>query len=525
MHGPYNRLTKLARGIIAGVPVERRELLKAGLSLPLLGGLGTLGAVVSASAATGGFNADTVAALARRLAGRAYQPPDTTLPETLRIGYDQYRDIRFDPAQAIWRNDGLPFQLQLFHRGFLFPNRVDISLVQNGSASALVYSPQLFDFKNMPAPEGGDLGFAGFRIHTPMNRADYFDELCAFLGASYFRAVAKGQGYGLSARGLALGSGDPGPEEFPLFKQFWIERPAAGADHIVVHALLDSPSAAAAFRFAIKPGAETVFDVQMRLYPRVTLTRAGIAPLTSMFEFDAGDRVGVDDFRPAVHDSDGLAMLNGRDEQLWRPLRNPASVQISGFEDRNPRGFGLMQRKRGFADYADTEAGYQRRPSLWVEPRGDWGAGAVTLVEIPTADEYHDNIVAFWRPAVALVAGREYRFDYRLHWCDNHNWQRELAVVAMTRIGAAPQAGARLVVLDLAGGRLAGLTAAAKVEADVWASNGRIANPVAYANPETGGWRLSFEFTPDSNSDVELHARAQDARGPLSETWLYRWTP
>lgn len=505
--------------------MERRELLKAGLSLPLLGGCGTLGAIATATAADGAFGADTVAALARQLAASAYRPPDTSLPETLQVGYDQYRDIRFDPAQALWRGDGLPFQLQFFHRGFLFPNRVDVSLVENGAATALAYSPQLFDFKNMPAPEGGDLGFAGFRIHTPLNRPDYYDELCAFLGASYFRAVAKGLGYGLSARGLALGSGDPGPEEFPLFKRFWIERPAAGAGHIVVHALLDSPSAAAAFRFAITPGVETVFDVRMRLYPRVTLSRAGIAPLTSMFEFDAGDRVGVDDYRPAVHDSDGLAMLNGRDEQLWRPLRNPAGVQISGFEDRNPRGFGLMQRKRSYTDYADTEARYQNRPSLWVEPRGDWGAGAVTLVEIPTADEYHDNIVAFWRPAAPLAAGREYRFDYRLHWCRDHSWQPELAVVAMTRIGAAPQPGTRLVVMELAGGRLAKLPVSAKVDADVWASNGRIANPVIYANPETGGWRLSFEFTPAGERDVELHARAQDARGPLSETWLYRWTP
>jgi glucans biosynthesis protein len=506
------------------VHVQRRELLKAGLSLPFLGPWAALAAQGATTARTAGFTPATVVELARKLAASAYRPADTRLPPALQVGYDQYRDIRFNPAQAVWREQDLPFQLQMFHRGFLFPHRVELNLVQDGRASPLVYSPRQFDFQNQPVPAEADLGFAGFRIHHPLNRAEYFDELCTFLGASYFRAVPRGLNYGLSARGLALGSGDAGAEEFPLFTRFWIEQPAAGADQIVVHALMDSPSVAGAFRFVIRPGAETVFDVQTRLFPRVTLHRAGIAPLTSMFQFDAGDRVGVDDYRSAVHDSDGLAMLNGRGEQLWRALRNPPGLQVSGFQDSHPRGFGLMQRKRDFSAYADLEAHYERRPSLWVEPRGDWGAGEVTLVEIPTADEYHDNIVAFWRPAAPLQAGREYRFDYRLHWCAEHSWQPELATVAMTRIGAAPAPGTRLVVIELAGGRLSKLAADHAVQADVWASGGRIANAVAYANAQTGGWRLSFEFTPEGSGDTELHARASDARGALSETWLYRWS-
>ena len=388
--------------------------------------------------------------------------------------------------------------------------------VHAGKAAPYVYAPDMFTHGTAPAPNARDLGFAGFRLHAPLNRADYFDEIAVFLGASYFRAVAKGQAYGLSARGLALNTGDPQPEEFPVFKAFWLEQPLPGADAVVVHALLDSPSAAAALRFRIRPGAETVFDVDLRLYPRVELTRVGIAPLTSMFHFDASDRARVDDYRPAVHDSDGLAILNGRGEQIWRPLRNPGAVQMSAFQDANPRGFGLMQRKRAYADYLDLEADYEKRPSLWVEPQGEWGAGAVTLVEIPTADEYHDNIVAFWRPQRALAAGREHRYRYRLHWCQDHAWQRELARVASTRIGKAAQAGMRLVVIELAGGRLARLDANAKPQVDALASKGELRNAVAYRNPENAHWRMSFELDPRGHTEIELRARLQDSAGPLS---------
>ena len=506
--------------------MRRREVILAGLSLPLLsmfdGGMKTFAATPVGATP---FDEDTVAGLARTLAASAYRPPDETLPaELAKIGYDQYRDYRYRADRALWRDAGLPFQAQFFHRGFLHKERVDMYEVVGGKAAPIVYSPDMFTYGRSPAPKVRDLGFAGFRLHGPINRPDYFDEIAAFLGASYFRAVAKGQSYGLSARGLALKTGDPEPEEFPVFKAFWLQRPAKGDDTVVVHALLDGPSAAAAFRFAIKPGVETVFDVDMRLYPRVELARAGIAPLTSMFDFDASDRLGIDDYRPAVHDSDGLALLNGRNEQVWRPLQNPKAVQMSAFQDDNPRGFGLMQRKRAYADYMDLEAGYQKRPSLWVEPIGDWGQGAVILVEIPTADEYHDNIVAFWRPKQAFAAGREYRFRYRLHWCVDHAWQRDLAVVASTRIGKAPKAG-RLIVIELAGGRLDGLPAEAKIEVDALASKGELRNAVAYRNAETGHWRMSFELDPRGQSDIELRARLKDAKGPLSETWLYRWNP
>ncbi|WP_213604334.1 glucan biosynthesis protein [Pseudoxanthomonas japonensis] len=505
--------------------------MKSVLAMALLGTMPRALAQVSTAANTAAlrarFDLETVPRLAQAMAKQPFRAPDDRLPAALAADYDAYRDLRFDPEQAIWRREALPFQLQMFHRGFLFKQRVDLHLVHDGVATPLVYSPEMFSLPpGVGAELGEDTGFAGFRVHAPLNRATVYDELIVFLGASYFRALGKGHLYGLSARGLALGSGDPGAEEFPVFRAFWIELPASGADHLAVHALLDSPSVTGAFRFAIRPGGETIIDVQSRLYPRVDLARAGIAPLTSMFEFDAGDRVGIDDYRPAVHDSDGLAILNGAGEQIWRPLGNPPRVRISGFADARPKGFGLMQRKRHFADYADTEARYHQRPSLWIEPVGDWGDGAVTLVEIPTADEYHDNIVAFWRPQQPLRAGREYRFDYRMHWCDTHRWEAALATVGATRIGAAPDVTRRLVVIDLEGGRLASIAHDTTLTPDVWAAHGDVVNAVAYPNPEAGGWRLSFEFRPHGDGhDVELHARVLEGHVPLSETWLYRWSP
>lgn len=512
------------------VRVRRREVLKSALLLPVVAAAsGLAGRAIARPASTdlpytGRFDTDTVPALARALASRPFSNDAATLPPALaKIDYDDFRQIRFEPAQALWRGDGLPFQAQFFHRGFLYHQRVDVHEVVAGASRPVAYRPEMFRFDGDLAPVPGDLGLAGFRLHAPLNRPDYFDEVCAFLGASYFRAVAEGQAYGLSARGLALRTGDPAGEEFPFFRAFWLERPAAGAHGITLHALMDGPSAAAVFRFDVSPGAETVFDVDMRLYPRVALTRAGIAPLTSMFQFDASDRVAIDDYRAAVHDSDGLAMFNGAGEQLWRPLRNPANLQESAFEDTAPRGFGLMQRKRAFADFGDAEARYHLRPSLWVEPLGDWGAGSVRLFEIPTADEYHDNIVAFWRPQAPLAAGREHRFRYRLHWCDRHAWTPALATVEQTRIGAGP-GGSRQVVLDLAGGALAEWSGDTPPRADVSADAGEVTNIVTSRGP-TGRWHMAFELHPPANAASELRATLRGAGGaPLSETWLYRWT-
>lgn len=502
--------------------MRRRELLAAALSAPLLGNWWPAFAL-EASGSASPFDVETVAGLAKALAARDYVAPEVALPKALEDAtYDAYRNFRYRPDRALWRGQrDARFQAQFFHRGFLFRPKIDLHVVEDGQARALPFSTDLFDYAPNPALTLDDIGFAGFRLHAPLNRADYFDELCTFLGASYFRAVGRGLGYGLSARGLALGSGEPAAEEFPVFRAFWLHRPDAGAESITIDALLDSPSVAGAFRFVITPGDDTVFDVDARLFPRVTLEKAGIAPLTSMFHFDASGRDGVDDYRPAVHDSDGLAVSTHAGEQVWRPLHNPRSIQHSGFQGRAPGGFGLMQRKRDFADFEDAEAHYERRPSAWIEPLGDWGEGEVHLVEIPTADEYHDNIVAFWRPAVPLPAGRESRWRYRLHWTATHLWQPALAHVVATRIGAVPKTtrGARLIVIDLDGGPEQTVSA---LDVEVRASVGTVRNAVVHARPG-GGWRVGFEYEPDGQTVAELGMRVLQQGRAVSETWLYRW--
>ncbi|MGE5770813.1 MAG: glucan biosynthesis protein [Hyphomicrobiales bacterium] len=469
------------------------------------------------------FDANVARRLAQELARKPYQQPDTSLPDEFKnIDYDAYRSIRFRPEQAIWRSEKLPFQLQFFHRGWIFKDRVNIYVVKNGRAQPVDYSPDLFDFgKAKPPPSDADFGFAGFRIHAKINRPDYYDEVGAFLGASYFRAVAKGQAYGMSARGLSVRTADPKGEEFPAFTNFWIEQPAADTNSLVVHALLDSPSAAAAFRFTIRPGETTIYDTELVVYPRADLAQAGIATGTSMFLFDANDRVGVDDFRPAVHDSDGLAMRSGRDEEIWRPLSNPRELQLSYFNDINPRGFGLMQRERDFFAYDDLESHFEKRPSLWAEPIGDWGEGQVQLVEIPTKEEIHDNIVAFWRPKDPLKAQGEYFFTYRLHWGEAQPNPKRLARFAKTNIGAGSN-GTRRFVLEAVGGPL--WSDQNEVTPNLSVSKGEIHNLVLQPNPQTGGMRVGFELDTKGEALVELRAQLKNADNPISETWLYRWT-
>jgi len=490
----------------------------------MLSVLGNAVGVAADDNADRSFNAQAVRRMAQELAQQAYKAPDHSLASDLvNIDYDAYRGIRFRPDRALWKSEGLPFQLQFFHRGWIYKDRVRIFIVENGRAQEVVYSPDLFTFDKVKPPAPGvNIGFAGFRLHAPFNRPDYYDEVGVFLGASYFRAVAKGQVYGLSARGLSIKTADPKGEEFPAFTSFWIEKPAKGTTSIVVHALLDSPSAAAAFRFTIRPGDETIYDTEVALYPRVDIAESGVGSGTSMFLFDSSDRVGVDDFRPAVHDSDGLAMRSGRDEEIWRPLANPRDLQVSYFGDVNPRGFGLMQRERDFFAYDDLESHFEKRPSLWVEPIGDWGEGNVVLVEIPTKEEIHDNIVSFWRPKETLKAKGEYNFTYRLHWGWGRPNAAKLGEFVQTSIGAGRD-GTRLFVLEVIGPAVAAVDYAAQ-KASVTASKGAINNLVLHPNPETGGMRISFELDTKNEPLIELRGTLTAQDKPIAETWLYRWT-
>ncbi len=475
--------------------------------------------------AEGPFDGATVRRLAAALAKQAYVPPDDHLPAAIdKVTYDQYGTIRFRPDRALWAGRHLPFTAEFFPRAALYRSRVDIFEVTDGQAHAVPYAADMFDYADPSHRVPDNLGFAGLKLRTPINKPDVYDEVCVFLGASYFRAVGRNQFFGLSARGLAIGTGNPRGEEFARFSAFWLETPQEGVNAIVLHALLDSPSTTGAYRFTIKPGEVTVFDVETMLYPRTDIAEPGVAPLTSMYLFDSKDARRFDDWRPSVHDSDGLAITNGHGEELWRPLANPTELQISAFSDTSPRGFGLMQRSRAFKAYQDLQVNYERRPGLWVEPIGDWGPGAVDLVEIPTPNETNDNIVAFWRPRDKLVAHGEYPFTYRLHWGTDRPAPGALARVVSTRIGKGEHPDTRVFVLDFMGDSVKSLPPDAKTRVEIGASGGELGPVSSIPNTETGGWRISFEMAPKGEKLVEIHCYLVGDQGPLTETWIYRWT-
>jgi glucans biosynthesis protein len=456
---------------------------------------------------------------AQALAKKPYQPPSTDLPKALaEIDYDAYRDLRFKPAKSLWRDLNLPFEVQMFHRGGLFREPVEMFEAVGGKITPIAYDPSAFDFG--PRKLGDlppDLGFAGFRLHGAINKADYLDEICAFLGASYFRAVGKGDAYGLSARGLAIGAGEAG-EEFPRFTEFVLERPEPGQAFVVVHALLDSPSLAGAYSFRITPGQPTRFDVTLSLFPRVALSRVGIAPLTSMYLFANEQPRRFDDFRPEVHDSDGLSVTQGGGERLWRPLINPKAVQSTTLPGGRVAGFGLMQRQRGIAAYQDFEANYHQRPSAWVSPVSGFDDGEVRLVELPAKTEFEDNIFAAWRPSQPLTAGREYRFAYRIDWGDEPAGTLPRALA--WREGRGEGGGRRFVVeFGPTPGNIASENALPRVSA----LGGEIVRMLVQPNAATGGARLSFELNPGSADTVELKANLMSGGRPVSETWIYRW--
>mgnify|MGYP000327270674 CR=1 FL=1 len=355
------------------------------------------------------FTLDKVVEKARVLAKSPYQPPKDMVPKwLLDITYDQLRDIRFIPDKSHWRPDGLPFELQFFHAGLYFDRTVKINEITDAGVVPIAFSTDLFNYeksaRELKEKIPPNLGFAGFRIHGNINTPNYKDEVAVFLGASYFKSLAKGQVYGLSARGLAIDTAQPQGEEFPWFREFWIQRPDPHDTNITVYALLDSPRTTGAYRFVITPGTQTLMEVDCTLFLRKAIDKLGIAPLTSMFFYGENtNQRPKDSFRPEIHDSDGLMIEMETGEWIWRPLRNPTFLQVNAFEADNPRGFGLMQRDLNFDHYQDLEAHYEKRPSAWITTKGPWGRGWVELVQIPTDDEIHDNIVAFWRPAAAPI--------------------------------------------------------------------------------------------------------------------------
>jgi periplasmic glucans biosynthesis protein len=472
------------------------------------------------------FGFDDVAALAQSQAQRPYQSGSRKPPaELAALTYDQYRDIRFRPDHALWRADKTPFEVMFFHLGKFQTEPVRINEITAQGVRHIPYRTADFDYgKNKLSPnKWGDLGFAGFRAHYPFNNNGYKDELVVFLGASYFRALGAGQRYGLSARGLAIDTVGGQGEEFPRFSEFWIVKPSANAKALTIFALLDSPRASGAYQFDVQPGTETVMNVRARLFLRGRVATLGIAPLTSMFFFGENQPHRTD-FRPEVHDSDGLMVATGEGEWIWRPLLNPKQTLSTSFALRQPRGFGLMQRDRVFSNYEDPEASYEMRPSAWIEPVGTWGAGRVELVQLSTADETNDNIVAYWVPEKLPAAGQPLDFAYRLHWQGAQMQRPPGAWVVQTRVGrgfAELAENEQQFIVDFSGPSLTALPANATVKAVVSApSNGQIIESNAYRVEATGAWRMAVRVKQTNAAQAtELRGFLQSGNDVLTETW------
>ncbi|MFO1371444.1 MAG: glucan biosynthesis protein G [Candidatus Competibacteraceae bacterium] len=477
------------------------------------------------------FNFADVRRRAEVLATQPFQGIGSSLPDFFKnLDYDQYRDIRFRVEKSLWRNIGLPFEIQFAPLGFLFSRPVAINVVEEGEVKPIDYSNELFDFGRNKVPDDlpKDLGFAGFKVLYPLHIDSRYDEVAVFLGASYFRAIGQNQTYGISVRGLALDTGLPKPEEFPYFREFWIEQPSKDATELAVYALMDSQSVTGAYRFAIKPGVNTQIEVKASIFIRSKMQKFGVAPLTSMFYHGALSDRFFDDFRPQVHDSNGLLMATGNGEWIWRPLGNPLRLRISAYQDNNPRGFGLLQRDRDFDDYQDLEAHYHTRPSVWVEPQGEWGKGSVQLIEIPSTAERYDNIAAFWTPEKPVEPGQQLEYNYRLYFfLDLPNLSPGGRTLA-SRSGAGGagdlQSDRRRFVIDFGGEALSKLAEDAPVAAVVSASTGQVQNVVTHKNPHTNGWRVSFELLSQKDEPSELRCFLKLGNDVLTETWSYQWT-
>lgn len=467
------------------------------------------------------FSRKTVVERARLLSEQPYAPPPQA-PEALRsLDYSQYRMINFQQKAAVWGDSKSRFSIQLFAPGFLYHDLIDINVVENGKSYPLRVTEKSF---RVPDPEFTkvlqEVGkFAGMRLHYPLNTEDYADEFLVFQGASYFRGVSKGQLYGLSARGLAIDVAGPEGEEHPIFREFWVERPSSKSEFIVVHALLDSRRVAGAYRFAIYPGSSLRMDIEVVLFPRENLDHVGLAPLTSMFMHGPLDHADQPDYRPTVHDSEGLAIKRGNGERIWRPLANPRELQVSAFVDENPAGFGLIQRERGFDAFHDLEAHYEQRPSAWVQPMGDWGKGYVALVEIPSNFEGNDNIVVYWSPEKGLRKGERFEYAYRLTWPNDAPGSRGIASVVRSAGGHKLLSDHPEVVIDYSNLTVDNLD---DVVANATISSGRILESQVQPNPATNGVRVLVRLASDEPA-AEMRVDLKVGDKQVAETWLYRW--
>ena len=481
-----------------------------------------------------GFGFDQVTREAQVLAQTPFRKPIITDLKRAALGYDDYRRIQFRADRALWRGQGSPFEMQFFPLGNGLNRAVRMSEIIAGKAQAIKLTADVFDNDGVlpPGQPSQPAQMAGWRLTYPLNEANKRDEVIAFIGANYFRGLGQAQRYGLSARALAVDTTGGAGEEFPDFVAFWFERPAAGAQEFNFYALMDGPRVTGAYHFVLRPGVSTTVDVRSRLFLRGPVALLGIAPLTSMFLHGENQTSAQGDFRPEVHDSDGLQIQTAQGEWLWRPLTNPNGVFVTSFALESVRGFGLMQRDRNFANYEDIEARYDLRPSAWVEPLGDWGAGRVELLQFNTLNETHDNVVAYWVPEQRPALGTPLELAWRVHWAGDQAITPPAARVLQTRSGYGYFKGDRSaeqqkLLIDFSdtplfnGGQPSDVQAIATTN-----SNARITRVHTYPNTARGGWRTTIEFDRlDPKQVVELRVFLRQGTQTLSETWSYALPP
>ena len=469
---------------------------------------------------------------AKKNASQPYKAPEPRATQIIKgIDFDAAQKIKFRADHALWADRADP--VSFFHLSRYSGDPVVLHAVEGGKAREILYGPDYFDYgaSGLDAKALENLGFAGFRV---MDGQDKPTDWLAFQGASYFRSSGQEAQYGASARGIAINTAAATAEEFPRFSEFWLDE---NGPVISIYALLDGPSITGAYKFdAMKNHAGNgipVMNVHCDLFFRADISRLGVAPLTSMYWYGENERPKAADWRPEIHDNDGLALWNGKGERIWRPLVNPPQVMTNSFADNNPKGFGLMQRDRDFANYQDDGAFYNKRPGIWVEPKGNWGPGAVQLVEIPTDDETHDNIVAYWRPDRDIRSGDTMAFDYRLYWQDNEPaYPRSIAKVVSTRLGRGGIPGENpwprdkhKFVVDFTGGPLMQMQQRFDVTPVVNTSRGKVDNAYVVKVVGTDRWRALFDLQVDGNAPVDLRLFLRLNNRTLSETWMYQYFP
>jgi glucans biosynthesis protein len=505
---------------------QRREFLQLAVGGALAASLAPPGSAPAAAEPLGQpvpFSTDTVVKMAVELASKPFKEPEAPpLPSVFSgLTFEQYAAIRRVPGTAIWSDQKLGFSLEPLHRGFVYTVPVGINIVENGMAQNVIYDAANFDFGPLKPPAVlGDLGFSGLRILKSSDQG--FEDVAIFQGATFYRARAHAQPFGLTARGLAIRTGDEPGEEFPLFRAFWIEKPNPAANTLTIQALLDSASVTGAVRFTLRPQETTIIDTEMTLIARAAVDKLGFAAMAGAYLFSPLDHRGPDDVRAAAYESTGLQILTGAGEWLWRPVSNRETLQISAFTDVNPRGFGLLQRSRSFDAFYDDETHWELKPSLWIEPIGDWAEGNLRLLEIPAASQTNENVIAQWRPKTGMAAATTQSIAFRQFWCWSPPSKPPLASCVSSRRGKVGDR--QRFAVEMVGEMFADPAKAAAATADVQASPGKIVSVRLFPYKDRHSVRVVFDLDPGSENYSELRLMLRVDNQAASETWLYRWT-